>query len=77
MDEKLEEISNKLNVVVSLQIKSLLGDEGFSGEGRRKGVGDLINYLAEFGLEADDISKIVNSPVQSVRTLLTPKRRRK
>jgi len=71
------DISNKLNVLIGLSLRQLLGDKDFSTKERGKqGVGDLIRYLADMGLEAKDISKILGSPLTSVRTQLTPTRRR-
>lgn len=71
------EISKKLNVLISLSLRQLAGDSDFSETGKRKaGVGDLARYLSNMGLEAKDIAEILGAPVQSVRTLLTPKRRK-
>jgi hypothetical protein len=71
------EVSAKLNVLIALAIKQLVGDKAFGSEGRRKqGAGDLVRYLADLGLEAKDIAQIIGSPVTSVRTLLTPTRRK-
>lgn len=70
-----EEISNKLSVMLSLQLRILLGDGDFSSR-RRKGTGDVVNYLSEFGLNPKDIARITGAPLQSVRTLLTPQRRK-
>ena len=54
-----------------------MGDKDFSGGGKRKkGVGDLVQYLNGMGLEAKDIAEILGSPITSVRTLLTPARRK-
>ncbi len=74
--EKLETISKKLSVLISLSLRSLLGNKDFIGKSRR-GTGEFVNYLADFGLNAKDIAEILDAPVQSVRTLLTPKRRKK
>jgi hypothetical protein len=71
------EVSRKLNVLIALSLRQLLGDKDFSTKAKRKqGVGDLIRYLADMGLEAKDIAEIVGSPLTSVRTLLTPTRRK-
>jgi hypothetical protein len=71
------DISKKLNVLIALSLRHLLGDKDFSQSGKRKqGAGDLARYLADMGLEANDIARIVGSPVTSVRTLLTPTRRK-
>lgn len=78
MTEKiLAEISRKFNVLISLSLRQLLGEKEFSGsEKRKQGVGELARYLNNMGLEAKDIAEITGAPLQSVRTLLTPKRRK-
>jgi len=71
------EESKKLNVLIALSLRQLLGDKEFSGKEKRKqGVGELARYLNKMGLDAKDIAKILGAPLQSVRTLLTPKRRK-
>jgi hypothetical protein len=69
-------ISSKLNVLISLALRQLQGNVDFSAKGRRRGVTDTVRYLADMGLEANDIAKIVGSPLTSVRTLLTPSRKK-
>ena len=78
MTEKtILEFSKKLNVLIALSIRHLLGNKEFSGSERRKqGVGELARYLNSMGLDAKDIAEITGAPLQSVRTLLTPKRRK-
>jgi hypothetical protein len=78
MTEKiLSEISKKLNVLISLSLRQLLDDKEFSGNGKRKqGIGELARYLNNMGLDAKEISEITGAPLQSVRTLLTPQRRK-
>lgn len=72
-----KEISTKLNVLIALSIKQVLGENSFSRTGKRRGgVSDVVHYLADMGLTAKDIAEIVSSPVTSVRTLLTPTRRK-
>ena len=76
-DKKSEDMSKKINVLIALSLRQLLGDKDFSGGSKRKkGVGDLVQYLYGMGLEAKDIAAILGSPVTSVRTLLTPTRRK-
>jgi hypothetical protein len=71
------EVSKKLNVLISLAIKQLLQEKSFGRDGKRRaGVSDVVHFLADMGLDAKDISEIVGSPITSVRTLLTPTRRR-
>ena len=72
----LKNISKKLNVLISLSLRSLLRDSNFPSE-KKKGKGDLTTYLVNFGIDVKDIAEILDSPVQSIRTLLTPKRRKK
>ena len=78
MTEKtLLEVSKKLNVLIALSLRQLIGDKEFSGGKKRKqGVGELARYLNNMGLGAKDIAEITGAPIQSVRTLLTPKRRK-
>ncbi|TSC57219.1 MAG: hypothetical protein Greene041679_380 [Parcubacteria group bacterium Greene0416_79] len=78
MSEKLlGDISQKLNILIALTLKQLLGDKEFSGGDKRKqGVGEIARYLNKMGLDAKDIAEITGAPVQSIRTLLTPKRRK-
>ena len=76
-DQLLSDVSKKLNILISLSLRQLNGDKDFSETGKRKaGVGDLARYLADMGLDAKDVAEIIGAPVQSVRTLLTPKRRK-
>jgi hypothetical protein len=76
-DKQSDDLSKKMNVLIALSLRQLLGDKDFSGGGRRKkGVGDLVQYLHGMGLDAKDIADISGSPVTSVRTLLTPTRRK-
>jgi hypothetical protein len=71
------EISRKLNVLIALSIKQLLGDKTLGRTGKRRtGASEIVHYLADMGLDAKDIAQIVGSPLASVRTLLTPTRRK-
>lgn len=78
MSEKiLSEVSKKLNILIALSLRQLLGDKEFSsGEKRKQGVGEIARYLNSMGLDAKDIAEITGAPLQSIRTLLTPKRRK-
>jgi len=78
MSEKiLLEISRKLNALISISVRQLLNDKEFGAKVRRKhGTGDVVRYLADMGLDTKDIAEILGAPLQSVRTLLTPARRR-
>jgi len=76
-DEACEIISKKLNVLIALSLRQLLGDKDFTTGGKRKkGIGEIVHYLAGMGLAPKDIADIVGSPITSVRTLLTPTRRK-
>jgi hypothetical protein len=76
-NETLLEISKKLNVLISLALRQLLDDSDFGKRNKRKqGVGDLARYLADMDLESKDIAEILGAPLSSVRTLLTPYRRK-
>lgn len=78
MSEKiLSEVSKKLNILIALSLRHLLGDKEFSSsEKRKQGVGKIARYLNSMGLDAKDIAEITGAPLQSIRTLLTPKRRK-
>lgn len=76
-DDLAAKISKKLNVLIALAIKQLLAEKSFDRGGKRRtGVSDIVHYLADMGLDAKDIAEIVGSPITSVRTLLTPTRRK-
>jgi hypothetical protein len=75
-DAQLDEVSRKLNVLIALSLRQLLGDKDFTKGKRKQGVGGIVHFLADMGLGANDIAVIVGSPVTSVRTLLTPTRRK-
>lgn len=76
-DDLTADISKKLNVLIALAIKQTLAEKSFGQSSKRRtGVSDIVHYLADMGLDAKDIAKIVGSPITSVRTLLTPTRRR-
>jgi len=74
-DETAAELSAKLNVLIAISLRQLTGDKDFSGS-RRKGVGEIAQYLASMGLDPKDIAKILGSPLTSIRTLLTPSQRK-
>ena len=78
MSEKtLSDISRKLNVLISLSIRSLRGDKELENKDKRRlGVGGRARYLSDLGLDAKDIAEILGAPLPSIRTLLTPKRRK-
>lgn len=76
-DEQLDDLSKKMNVLIALSLRRLTGQTSFDPKSKRsKGTGDVVQFLGEMGLSAKDISQIIGSPVTSVRTLLTPGRRK-
>jgi hypothetical protein len=75
-DAAITDISRKLNVLIALSLRQLFADKDFTKAKRKQRVGDLIHYLADMGIDAKDIADITGSPVTSVRTLLTPTRRK-
>jgi hypothetical protein len=76
-EETLLAISKKLNILIALSLRQLFGDNDFAASSKRKpGAGELVRYLNDMGLDAKEIAEIIRSPLQSVRTLLTPKRRK-
>ena len=76
-EEQTSDLSKKMNVLIALSIRQLTGQSSFDAKSRRsKGTGDIVQFLSEMGLDAKDIAQIVGSPVTSVRTLLTPGRRK-
>lgn len=75
-DKAAEEISTKLNVIIALLLRQLIGDRDFSAKKRKQGTGDIVRYLASLGLDAKNIADVTGSPLASVRTLLTPTRRK-
>jgi len=78
MENKLlTEISKKLNVLISMSLGRINDTRQFENNGERiQGVGAMTRYLSDMGLEPEDISEIIGAPLQSIRTLLTPKRRK-
>lgn len=76
IDKAPDALSKKMNVLIALSLRQLLGDKDFGSAKRKKGIGELVHYLDGMGLDAKDIADILGSPVTSVRTLLTPTRRR-
>lgn len=77
VDKTLQDISKKLTVLISLTIRQLTDDKEFGGKTKRKqSNGDIARYLADLGLDATDIAEILNAPLGSVRTFLTPKQRK-
>jgi len=76
-EQTLMEVSKKLNVLIALSLRQLTGDKEFSAsEKRKQGVGEIARYFNTMGLDAKDIAEITGAPLQSIRTLLTPNRRK-
>lgn len=78
MTEKiLNEISKKLNVLISLYVYQMNDYKEFDNKRKsRQGIGEFARYLSSLGIDTKDIAEILGSPLQSIRTLLTPKRRK-
>jgi hypothetical protein len=74
--DDLEQRSKKLNVIIALLLRILVKDEDFTQK-RRKGTGELAVYLKRHGLEYQDIAAILDSPVPSVRELVSRGSRKK
>lgn len=73
----LNEISCKLNAITSLLIRVLTQDSDFGQAKKGKhGTGDLTRYLASFGIDPKEISAIIGIPSTSVKTQLTPSRKK-
>lgn len=76
-DTPWAEVSKKLNVLIALTIRQLNDDREFGTKSKRKqGVGELARFLDNMGLDAKNIAEILGAPLTSVRTLLTPTRRK-
>jgi hypothetical protein len=74
--EILEQQSRKLNIVIALLLRVVLKDNDFA-QRKRKGTGDLAICLKRQGLEYPDIASILDSPVASVRELVSRGARKK
>jgi hypothetical protein len=72
----LQEQSRKLNVIIALLLHLLLKDDNLTQK-KRKGTGELAVYLKRHGLEYQDIAAILDSPVASVRELVSRGSRKK
>ncbi len=76
-EELLKDISKKLNILISMNLGRINDTRQFERDGERvQGVGAMTRYLSDMGLDAKDISEILGASIASVRTLLTPKRRK-
>ena len=76
-EELLKDISKKLNILISMKLGRINDTRLFDKDGEIiQGVGAMTRYLADMGLEQKDIAEILGAPLQSVRTLLTPNRRK-
>jgi hypothetical protein len=75
--QHIQDISKKLNVLIAISIRILLENKDFiTDKKHKKGSGILVHYLADMGLDSKDIAEILGAPLSSVRTLMTPKRRK-
>ena len=76
-NDSMEDVSAKLNVLIALALRQLIGDKEFGKHSRgKKGTGDIARYLSDLGLGASEIAQILGVPLPSVRTLLSPYRRK-
>lgn len=76
-EELLKDISKKLNILISISLGRENDTRQFEKDGERiQGVGAMTRYLSDMGLDTKDISDILGAPLASIRTLLTPKRRK-
>ncbi len=66
------EVSQKLNVVISILLHFAAKDEKFN-DGKHK-TGDLAAFLKRHDLGYDDIAAILDSPIASVRELVRLKK---
>ena len=77
MIEKLDEISKKLSILVALTLREFPDNkELLPDKKRQQNASDRVYYFANMGMDAKEIAEITGIPVTSVRTLLTPKRRK-
>lgn len=74
---ELSIISAKLNVIIALLLRDAVTKGTILGTEKAKQIGQQARYLASVGLSAKDISVILDAPLPSVRTLLTPSQRKK
>ena len=76
-DETADSTRGILLALLALELKKFAGETSFEDLARRrKGTGESVRFLAEFGLDAKDIAAVTGAPLTSVRTLLTPTRRK-
>ena len=75
-EDILQEQSRKLNVIIALLLRQLLRDTDF-GARKKKGTGELAVYLDRQGLSYQDIADILDSPVTSIRELVSRSKRKK
>lgn len=77
LEKKVDELSKKMTVLIALSFRQLIGNKDFTQDDKRKqGVGDVARYLSNMGLDAKEIAGVTGAPLPSIRTLLTPKRKK-
>lgn len=77
IDKSFSELSKKTECTYFPLAAAAIGDRECGGrEKRKQGVGEMVCYLADMGLDPKDVAEILGAPLSSVRTLLTPKRRK-
>lgn len=74
--ESNNDLSNKMNVLIALLLKLNSDETTVAIKKRKANVGNQARYLAEMGLNPKDIALILGAPITSIRTLLTPSRKK-
>ncbi len=72
----LHEVSTKLNILISILLGVHQNPETSKGKEKRRNVADYVYFLADMGMDPKEIATVLKSPLGTVRTLLTPKRRK-
>lgn len=70
-----EQISRKLDVVISLLIRALTKNDSFASRKNKRGTGEVAIFLRGFGLSYEEIAAITEAPVASVRELVSRNKR--
>lgn len=78
MDTKnTPDILPQLNALIALSLRQLVGINGLNQKITRKhGLGEIVRFLGDLGMDPKDIALVVGSPITSVRTMLTPTQRK-
>ena len=74
---ELAALSRKMNVVISLLIRLLTGNQSFEKDQKgKKGTADIAVYLRGHDLSYEDIAGIIGSPIGSVREMVSRETRK-